>query len=249
MKNDQDNDENGILFTRKQVQLEQKTCWLHNSSAVSKLQSGFRKLLVYDYEHEAVNPVDFTSLFVRLCVGVSISWWGWLSTEHEQTLSDSTVYQWNIPLPFQAPPPRRYRSHSSTVSPSLSWSSHPSLVQFFISASIFLMPSQASSDDVSPHDFCLPVLACQFVVPPSPSLWNQYASPCAVDLSIIIRFLKTRASCGPCAQLLVKDFGWTILECPVFPWIKYLGVFNSCHWMITETRHINNHYSSKRKGW
>lgn len=78
MKIDQDNDENGIIFTRKQVQLEglrqQKTCWLHNSSAASKLQSSFRKLLVYDYEHEAVNPVDFTSLFVRLCVGVSISW-------------------------------------------------------------------------------------------------------------------------------------------------------------------------------
>lgn len=29
--------------------------------------------------------------------------WLTLSTEHEQTLSDSTVYQWNIPLPFPSP--------------------------------------------------------------------------------------------------------------------------------------------------
>lgn len=39
--------------------------------------------------------------------------WLTLSTEHEQTLSDSTVYQWNIPLPFPSP-------RSLSLSPPLS---------------------------------------------------------------------------------------------------------------------------------
>ena len=90
-----------------------------------------------------------------------------LSTEHEQTLSDSTVYQWNIPLPFPFPPTiTRSAQLSSSVSPSLSASFHPSLVQFFISGSIFLTSSHSSSS--SRHLsllFCLPPLGCQSVVP------------------------------------------------------------------------------------
>lgn len=92
--------------------------------------------------------------------------WLTLSTEHEQTPTDSTVYQWNIPLAFPSSlsPSAIARSalHSFTVSPLLSVSSHPSLVQFFISGLILLTSSQLASDDTSPS---FSVVLCWLVNP------------------------------------------------------------------------------------
>lgn len=158
------------------------TCWFHGNSNASKPKSSLRKLYECDCEHWAVYPVDSTSCWV--CVRVRgcqyFMMWLTLSTEHEQTPTDLTVYQWNIALPFPSSlsPSTIARSalHSFTVSPLLSVSSHPSLVQFFISGLILLTSSQLTSDDTSPSFsvvLCWPVnLSCP--LPPSLSLsWNQ----------------------------------------------------------------------------
>lgn len=81
-----------------------------------------------------------------------------LSSEHEQTLSEPTVYQWNIPLLFlpQPPPLSLLAYHGRPIRRSFNFSFQ---LQFF------LMSSQLSSDNISPSVSVSPLPACQSVVP------------------------------------------------------------------------------------
>lgn len=94
-----------------------------------------------------------------------------LSTEHEQTLSDSTVYQWNIPLPFPSP------SLSPTLSSSPPLSLHPYQrpsirlsFNFSFQVQSFWRPLTPPPPDTSPSFSVFLCWAVNLSSPPSASL-------------------------------------------------------------------------------
>lgn len=117
-----------------------------------------------------MDPVDSTSLCICLCVCGCPYFMMWLtlSTEHEQTLSDSTVYQWNTPplslclfLPHYhslCPTLLLCLSILISVLPSVSCSIFH--FRFNLFDVLSLLPRQHLS-----LPFCLPLLTCQSVAP------------------------------------------------------------------------------------
>lgn len=126
--------------------------------------------------------------------------WLTLSSEHEQTLSDPTVYQWNIPLLFLPllPPLSLLAYHGRPIRRSFNFSFQ---LQFF------LMSSQLSSDNISPSVSVSPLPACQSVVPflPPPPLSSLVKSICLAMWCRPVDHhmgLTNAPPCKPTAQLL-----------------------------------------------
>lgn len=85
-----------------------------------------------------------------------------------QSISGTSHSRFRPPsLPLSSPTITRSAIHYSSVSLSLSVSSHPSLVQFFISGSIFLTSSQPLLLRHLALLFCLPLAVCHLCPPPT----------------------------------------------------------------------------------
>lgn len=107
--------------------------------------------------------------------------WLPLSTEHEQTLSDSTVYQWNIPLSFPSSlTPSLFPHYHSLCHPLLLCLSFLIGVIPSVSRSIFHFRfnfSDVLSTLLLRHLsllFCLPLAVCQLC----PPHFHEINKPC-----------------------------------------------------------------------